>query len=140
MNHAYTMYEKSSLFWHPSHHVRTLMTTPPMEAAVPYPHFPFFLCTPCHTEGVQNCNHTLDTIYPCVDYRRESVMPSCVYPGFTKILLCGLPCLLSLCTLARSGCEPILLIALLIYHSTVNTCCIASHVALHYTHILIIVK
>ncbi len=29
--------------------------------------FPF--CTPCHKGGAQNCNPTLDTIYPWVDYR-----------------------------------------------------------------------
>ena len=51
---------------------------------------------------------------------RESVMPRCAYPGFPRILLCGFLCLLSLCILVMSGspCEPILLIALLIYDST----------------------
>ncbi len=47
------------------------------------------------------------------------VMPSCAYPGFLGILLCGFLCLLSLCIFVSSGSphEPILLIALLIYDS-----------------------
>ncbi len=58
----------------PSHNARTLMTTLPVDAAMPYPYFHFLLgflllCTRCHTGGVQNCNPTLDTMYPCIDYR-----------------------------------------------------------------------
>ncbi len=36
-------HQKSNLlvFWHPSHHVKTLMTTLLVEAAMPYSHFPF---------------------------------------------------------------------------------------------------
>ncbi len=47
------------------------------------------------------------------------VMSSCAYPGFPGILLCRFLCPLSLCMLVTSGspCEPILLIALLIYDS-----------------------
>ncbi len=48
------------------------------------------------------------------------VMPSCAYPGFLRILLCGFSCLLSLCISVTSGSphKHILLLALLIYDST----------------------
>ncbi len=51
-------------------------------------------------------------------YIKISVVPSCAYPGFSGILLCGFPCLLSICMLVMSGspCEPILMV-LLIYDS-----------------------
>ncbi len=67
---------KYPLFGQPSHHMRTLMTTLPVEVAKLYPHFhfplfwlvfPFF--TPCQTGGAQDCNLTLDTMYLCIDYR-----------------------------------------------------------------------
>ncbi len=69
----YTMLVTLLFFGHPSHHVRTLMTTLPVEADMPYPHFLFFwlgfpFCTSCPTWGAQNCNPTLDTMYPCIDY------------------------------------------------------------------------
>ncbi len=48
------------------------MSTFPVKATMPYPHFPFFIffggglkilfCTPCHTGKVQICNPTLDTM------------------------------------------------------------------------------
>ncbi len=65
---------------------------------------------------------------------RESVIPSCAYPGFPGIRLCGLLCLLSLCTLVTSGspCEPILLLSLLIYDMMNALCCLTHCLGLHH--------
>ncbi len=56
--------------------MRELMASLAMEAAMPYPHFPFFIflrtwisfCTLWHTWEVHNYNLTLDTMYPFIDY------------------------------------------------------------------------
>ncbi len=54
-------------------------------------------------------NHSLSCPYSQNHY--HNLMPSCAYSGSLWILLCGFPCLLSLCTLETSGlpCKPILL-------------------------------
>ncbi len=69
----YTLYIKSPLIGHNSHHVRTLMITFPLKVAMQYPHFPFFLffgggveflfCAPCHTKGGPICNPILDIMH-----------------------------------------------------------------------------
>ncbi len=53
------------------------------------------------------------------------------YHGFLRILLCGFSCLQSLCTLAVSPCEPILLLALLIHDSM---CAVLLPMLLHSAH------
>ncbi len=57
--------------------------------------------------------------WTCETWEWPVVMPSCAYPRFLRILLCGFQCLLSLWILVMSGspCEPIFLIASLIYDS-----------------------
>ncbi len=83
------------------------------------PTFSFLFWTPCHNGGVQNWNPALDTIYPCIDYRDGKCYAHLCFLGFLGILLCGFPCLMSFCILLKSGspCEPILLMALLMYDS-----------------------
>ncbi len=113
-------------FRHSSHHVRTPMISLAVEAAMPYPHFPFLF-----SKDISFFAHLVIqgelrfVILLWIPYvlalitGRESVVSSCAYPGFTGILLCGFLCLLSLCTFVTSGSphEPILLMALLIYDS-----------------------
>ncbi len=130
----YITYIKSPLFEHPSHHGRTPMTTLPVEAAMPYQHFPFFFflvwdfCSwHCVIQGGLRIVNLL--WIPCIlalIKGKESVMPSCAYSGIPEILLCRFLCLLSLCILVTSDspCEPILLIASLI--------CDSMHAALHH--------
>ncbi len=67
-------------------------------------------------------------------------MPGCAYPRFPGILLRGFPWLLSLRLLVMPGSprKPILFIAFA--DIWFNACCIASHAALCYTHILIILN
>ncbi len=113
-------------YGHPSHYVRTLNTTLPVKMACHTQifFFSFFglgfpFCTPCHTGGLRII---ILLWIPCIlalITGRKSVMPSGAYSEFLGILLCGFPCLLSLCTLVKSGspCKPILLLALLIYDS-----------------------
>ncbi len=113
-------------FGHTSQNVRTLMITLPVEIAMSCPHstflggIGFLFCTPCHTGGLRI---VILLWIPCIIALiavRESVMPSCAYCGFLGILLCGFPCLLSLCILVKSSSphEPMLLLALLVFDST----------------------
>ncbi len=68
-------------------------------------------------------SRNLTYLFLCFDFPLcsivPSVMPSCAYPGFPGILLCGFLCLLSVCLLVMSCSphEPILLTALLIHDS-----------------------
>ncbi len=110
-------------FGHSSHHMRTLTTAIPVEAhAIPTFSFSSFFglgfpfCTPCHTGGAHNCNPTLDTMYPCTDYREGD-------PGLLGNLISRFLCLLSFCTLVTSNSphESLLLLALLVYDSTYAT-------------------
>ncbi len=69
-------------------------------------------------------------------------MISCAYSWFPVILLCGFPCLLSLCTLVMSGSayEHILLLSLPIYDSMhalcCSTCCLVLHPHSHNSKII----
>ncbi len=60
-------------------HVKILMTTLPVEAAMPYPHFLFSFFGGAHLViwGTQNCNPTLDVMYLALISGRKSGMPSC---------------------------------------------------------------
>ncbi len=142
----YTMHVKFPIFRNPSHHVITPMTTFPAEAAIPYPHFPFSFFgslfpfyTPCCTGGL-SFNPTLDTMYPCIDFKEGE--------WYTQLCLPWSPMNPSLWI----PVPPVSLyfhdirVTLWTYPShrlagiLFNVCCVASHAALCYTHILIILK
>ncbi len=100
--------------------------------------FPF--CTPCHTGGLQYCNPTLDTMYPCVDYR-EGECYSQLYllwiPGNPSLWIPMPPVSLYFRDVRFTmWTYPSLSLAEICF----NTFCIVSHAALCYTHILIILK
>ncbi len=144
------MYIKYPLFGHTSHHVRTLMITLPVDAAIPYPHLPFFsffggrdTVSILHTLSYRGSSIVillLDTMYPCVDYREGEC--------YTQLWLPWIPRNPPLWIPVPPVCLPFSGVRFTTWtypsHSLTgiwfNACCIASHTALCYTHILIILK
>ncbi len=140
---------QSPFFWHPSHDVRTLMTTLPLKAAMPYLHFPFFIF-PMDWDFFHSALLVIDG-----DFRNKILLwIQCILAlitgreGYAQLWFPWIPKNPSLwifmppvsCTLVTSGspCEPSLLLSC--WYVNQWMFCIASNPASSYTNILIILK